>query len=46
MQQKFHEPSGDYRLATYSEVKWNQGFPDSALALKLPKNVKREFPQR
>ncbi|MBI4874565.1 MAG: hypothetical protein HY822_08030 [Acidobacteria bacterium] len=46
VQQKFYEPSGDYRLATYSEIKWNPSLPDSALALKLPANVKREFPQR
>lgn len=46
VQQKFHEPSGDYRVATYTDVKWNPNLPDGALALKLPKNVKREFPQR
>ena len=46
IQQKFYEPSGDYRLATYSEVKWDSTLSDSDLALKLPKNVKREYPQR
>ena len=46
VQQKFHEPSGDYRLATYSDVKWDPTLADSELALKLPKNVKREYPQR
>jgi outer membrane lipoprotein-sorting protein len=46
VQQKFHEPSGDYRLATYTEMKWNPDLADSALRLQLPKNVKREFPQR
>jgi outer membrane lipoprotein-sorting protein len=46
VQQKFHEPSGDYRLATYTEVKWNPDLADSALRLQLPKNVKREYPQR
>jgi len=46
VQQKFHEPSGDYRLATYTDVKWNTDLPDSALGLRLPRNVKREYPQR
>lgn len=46
VQQRFHEPSGDYRLATYSDVKWNQPLADSEVALKLPNNVKREYPQR
>jgi outer membrane lipoprotein-sorting protein len=45
VQQKFYEPSGDYRLATYSEVKWNR-VTDSEIALKLPKNVNREPMQR
>lgn len=46
VQQKFYEPSGDYRLATYSEVKWNLNLADSEVALKLPKDVIREYPQR
>ncbi len=46
VQQKFYEPSGDYRLATYTGVKWNPDLPDSALGLQLPRNVKREYPQR
>jgi outer membrane lipoprotein-sorting protein len=46
VQQKFYEPSGDYRLATYLEVKWNPALGDSEVALKLPNNVKREYPQR
>ena len=46
VQQKFYEASGDYRVATYSDVKWNENLPDSAVSLKLPQNVKREFPQR
>jgi outer membrane lipoprotein-sorting protein len=46
IQQKFYEKGGDYELATYSDVKINPDLPDSALKLKLPKNVKREFPQK
>lgn len=46
VQQRFHEPSGDFRLATYTDVRWNPPLADSALALKLPKNIKREYPQR
>ncbi len=46
VQQRFDEPSGDYRLATYTDVKWNSNLTDSELALKLPKNVKRDYPQR
>lgn len=46
MQQKFYLKGGDYQLATYSDMKINPDLPDSALKLKLPKNVKREYPQR
>lgn len=45
-QQKFHLPGGDYTLVTYSGIKINPELPDAALKLKLPKGVKREFPQR
>ena len=46
IQQKFYIPGGDYQLATYSDMKINPDLPDSALKLKTPKNVKREYPQR
>jgi outer membrane lipoprotein-sorting protein len=45
-QQKFYLPAGDYSLVTYTDLKPNVDMPDSALRLKLPKNVKREYPQR
>jgi outer membrane lipoprotein-sorting protein len=45
-QQKFYLPAGDYSLVTYINLKPNVDMPDSALKLKLPKNVKREYPQR
>jgi outer membrane lipoprotein-sorting protein len=46
VQQKFWEASGDYRLVTYSDAKWNVELADSALKLVLPKNVKRSTPQK
>lgn len=46
IQQKFHQPSGDYFQTTYSDIKLNAGVTDADIALTLPKNVKREFPQK
>lgn len=46
VQQKFYLPGGDYQLATYSDIKINPDLTDSALKLHLPKNVKREYPQK
>jgi outer membrane lipoprotein-sorting protein len=46
VQQKFYLPGGDYQLATYSDMQINPDMPDSELKLHLPKNVKREYPQR
>lgn len=46
LQQKFYLKGGDYQLATYSDMKINPDLPDSALKLKLPKNTKREYPQK
>jgi outer membrane lipoprotein-sorting protein len=46
IQQKFHQPSGDYYLTTYSDLSWNPPLADDALKLDLPKGTKREFPQK
>ena len=46
VQQRFVQPSGDYYLATYSNVKLNPALTEEALRLKLPKGVKREYPQK
>ncbi len=46
IQQKLHFPSGNYDTVTYSDLKLNAPLPDDALKLRLPKGVKREFPQR
>ena len=46
VQQKVVLPSGDYKTFTYSNIRYNPALTEEALALKLPKNVKREYPQR
>jgi len=46
LQQKFYERGGDYQMATYANMKINPDIPDSAVELNLPKNVKREYPQK
>lgn len=46
VQQKFIQPSGDYYLFTYRDVKLNPQLGDEGFKLKLPKGVKREFPQK
>ncbi len=42
VQQQFFEPSGDYRLAKYSDIKINQKIPDSAFKLKTSGDTKFE----
>ena len=44
VRQTFHKPSGDYEMSTYSSVQLNPNLTEADLALKLPKNVKREYP--
>lgn len=46
VQQKFYLPGGDYMLMTYSDMKINPDLSDAALKLHVPKNVKREYPQK
>ena len=46
IQQKFLQPSGDFVQSTYSEVKVNPLLKDADVQLTLPKNVKREKPQK
>lgn len=46
VQQKVLLPSGDYKTFTYSNIRYNPALTEDALALKLPQNVKREYPQR
>jgi|CZKE01.1.fsa_nt_gi outer membrane lipoprotein-sorting protein len=44
IQQQLHYLGGDYKLATYSNMKINPNIPESAVKLNLPANVKREYP--
>ena len=44
VQQKFLEPSGDYRLAKYSDIQLNQKLPDSAFKLKTTGKTKTISP--
>lgn len=46
VQQKLCLAAGDYMQVTYSNMKVNPALPDSELKLKLPKGVKREYPQK
>jgi len=41
VQQQFFEPSGDYRLAKYSDFQLNQKIPDAAFKLKTSGDTKR-----
>ena len=40
VQQQFFEPSGDYRIAKYSDIQINQKLPDNAFKLKTPGKTK------
>jgi len=44
LQEKTWEPSGDYHLITYSNLKINPRLPSDALQLKPPPGVKVEYP--
>jgi len=46
VQQKFTQPSGDYIMTTYFDVKVNPLLKDADVQLTLPKNVRREKPQK
>ncbi len=43
---KFSEPSKNYELVDYSDIKVNPPLPESAFALKLPEKVKKIYPQK
>ncbi len=45
-QHKMYQPGGDYILVTFSDLKVNPVVSDAALKLKMPKGVKKEYPQR
>lgn len=46
VQQKFWQPGENYYLVKYSNVQLNPAVPDSEFQLKLPNDVKREYPQK
>jgi outer membrane lipoprotein-sorting protein len=43
---KFSEPSKNYELVDYSDIKVNPVLPESAFAWKLPAKVKKIYPQK
>ena len=43
---KFSEPSKNYELVDYSDIKVNPVLPESAFELKLPSTVKKIYPQK
>jgi outer membrane lipoprotein-sorting protein len=45
IQQQFFEPSGDYRLAKYSDIQVNQKIPDNVFKLKTTGKTKIVAPQ-
>jgi outer membrane lipoprotein-sorting protein len=45
VQQQLFEPSGDYRLAKYSDIQLNQRIPDAAFKLKTTGKTKFVSPQ-
>ena len=45
VQQQFFEPSGDYRLAKYSDIQINQKLPDNVFKLKTSGKTKFVSPQ-
>ncbi len=46
VQQKFYLAAGDYKLATYTNVRNNPPLSDSDLKLRAPRDAKRVFPQK
>lgn len=44
LHEKISEPSGDYRLVTYTDLKINPPLPSDALKLKLPPGVETVYP--
>lgn len=46
VQQKLYQKSGDYTQIVYSDMKLDATLTDEQVRLKLPANVKKEFPQK
>ncbi len=46
VQHRILQPGGDYYLITYADIRRNTGLSDAACRLALPRDVRREYPQR
>lgn len=46
LQEKIYQPSGDYRLVTYTDLKINPPLKPDAAKLKVPTGVKLVYPQK
>jgi outer membrane lipoprotein-sorting protein len=46
IQEKLYQSSGDYTQMIYSDMKLEPGLSDERVRLKLPANVKKEYPQK
>lgn len=46
VQERVTEPSKNYELIVYSDIKVNPSLPDSSFELKLPPKVKKIYPQK
>ena len=46
LQHQIYQSGGDYQLFVFTNLQKNPKLPDSAVKLKLPKNVKKETPGR
>lgn len=46
VQMKAHQPSNDYVLFVYTDIKVNPPINESSVKMKLPKGVKKETPQK
>jgi outer membrane lipoprotein-sorting protein len=46
VRQKLHQPSGDFTQIFYTDMKLEPALTDDQVRLRLPANVKREFPQK
>ena len=46
VQEKVTEPSKNYELVNYTDIKVNPNLPDSAFEFKLPASAKKIFPQK
>lgn len=46
VQQKLFQLGGDYTVIIYTDLKLNPKLPETAFRLDLPKDVKREYPQK